>query len=278
MSLHRPRASLLRGDAAVSLSPEDASWTYSGLHVFQLGPGDEKSLHLPGDEVVLVPLRGSFHLSSEVLSVTLAGRDDLFHELTDRVYLPPDVSFTLGSDAGGEIAVCTARVETGGAPAHLAAADTSVEVRGAGQATRQINGLWPADVDGPEKVIVVEVLTPAGNWSSYPPHKHDEWGDGEVPLEEVYYFRIAGENGFGVHRTYTTDGEIDETVTVRDGDVFLIPRGYHGPCVAAPGYDMYYLNVMGGPERDWLICNDPAHDWVLAEWESVPPDPRLPRA
>jgi 5-deoxy-glucuronate isomerase len=124
--------------------------------------------------------------------------------------------------------------------------------------------------------MVVEVLTPAGNWSSYPPHKHDEWAEGEVPLEEIYYYRIDGEGGFGIHRTYTTDGSLDETVVVGDGDVFLVPRGYHGPCVAAPGYDMYYLNVMAGPQRHWLITTDPDHHWLWRAWETEKVDPRLP--
>jgi 5-deoxy-glucuronate isomerase len=152
----------------------------------------------------------------------------------------------------------------------------SIEVRGAGQATRVVNGLLSADVPGPQRLIVVEVITPAGNWSSYPPHKHDTWSDGEVPMEEIYYYEIAGDEGFGFHRTYTTDRGIDQTVTVRNEDVFLVPRGYHGPCVAAPGYDMYYLNVMAGPDpqRRWLICNDPAHAWVMGEWSATEPDPR----
>jgi len=154
----------------------------------------------------------------------------------------------------------------------------SVDLRGAGNASRQINRLLPADVEGPHRLIVVEVLTPAGNWSSYPPHEHDQLGDDEVPLEEIYYFVVVGENGFALHRTYTADGEIDETVTVRDDDVFLIPCGYYGPCVAAPGYDLYYLNVMAGPApgRRWLICNDPAHAWVIKTWPDQKPDPSLP--
>lgn len=126
--------------------------------------------------------------------------------------------------------------------------------------------------------MVVEVLTPAGNWSSYPPHKHDDPGGGEVVLEEIYYFRIDGQGGFGHHRTYTLDGDIDETVTIHDGDVFLVPRGFHGPCAAAPGYDMYYLNVMAGPneERAWRTSTDPAHEWLWEVWAQDPPDPRRP--
>ena len=126
--------------------------------------------------------------------------------------------------------------------------------------------------------MCVELLTPDGNWSSYPPHKHDDSPECPVNNEEIYYFRIAPAAGFGLHRLYTSDGQIDETVEVRDGDVFLIPRGYHGPCVAAPGYTMYYLNVLAGsgPGRSMAFCDDPAHHWVRDSWEGMATDPRCP--
>jgi 5-deoxy-glucuronate isomerase len=273
---HRPAGTLTGGPDPIRLDPDRAGWAYSGLHVLELGPGESRTLELPADEAVVVPLKGSFTVTSEVMDVDLEGRSTVFGDLTDRVYLPTGVGFTVSSSEGGEVAVATARAEGPGETAYLSASETSVELRGAGQASRQINGLWTADVPGPQRLIVVEVLTPAGNWSSFPPHKHDEMRDGEVPLEEIYYFRIEGESGFGFHRTYTADRHHDETVTVGDGDVYLIPRGYHGPCVAAPGHDMYYLNVMAGPARDWLIYNDPEHDWILGEWEGLELDPRLP--
>lgn len=276
MSWYRPAGSLADNRDPIALHPGIAGWEYSGLRVITLATNETRQLHFPEDEVVLVPLTGTFEIRSKPLTASLAGRKSVFTELTDRIYLPPDVPFEVVAPRGGELAVATARVATGGEPRYVPAAQTSVELRGAGQASRQINGLYPADMTGPEKIIVVEVLTPAGNWSSYPPHKHDEWGDGEVPLEEIYYFRIDGDSGFGVHRTYTSDGDVDETVAVSDGDVYLIPRGFHGPCVAAPGYSMYYLNVMAGPERAWLICTDPSHEWVLEEWKDVAMDPRLP--
>lgn len=276
MSWHRPAGALAHAGDPVALDPATAGWEYSGLRVLAMEAGESRRLHFPEDELVVVPLAGSFEISSEALTQALAGRSSVFSELTDRAYLPADTPFEISSPAGGEVALATARAAPGPDSRYIPAAETTVELRGAGQASRQINGLYSADIDGPERIIVVEVLTPAGNWSSYPPHKHDEWGDGEVPLEEVYYFRILGPAGFGIHRTYTKDGAVDETVTVTDGDVFLIPRGFHGPCVAAPGYAMYYLNVMAGPERAWLICTDPDHEWVLEEWKDVPLDPRLP--
>ena len=155
--------------------------------------------------------------------------------------------------------MATARCATKRPPRYGPAEAVPVELRGAGQSTRQVTNFFSPDVwSDAEELMCVEVLTPDGNWSSYPPHKHDDSAECTAQNEEIYYFRIgrAGEtdyaqDGFGLHRLYTGttgDGAIDETVEVRDGDVFLIPRGYHGPCVAAPGYTMYYLNVLAGPD------------------------------
>jgi 5-deoxy-glucuronate isomerase len=184
------------------------------------------------------------------------------------------------------VALPSARATRRFDPAYVAAAAVPVEVRGAGQATRQVtNFMAPEVFDGADKLMCVEVLTPDGNWSSYPPHKHDGTDGCPATNEEIYYFRIGrtgttacSAEGFALHRTYTADGDIDETVTVRDGDVFLIPRGYHGPCIAAPGYPLYYLNVLAGPddERTMAFCDDPAHHWVRSEWESMALDPRCP--
>jgi 5-deoxy-glucuronate isomerase len=161
-----------------------------------------------------------------------------------------------------------------------------VELRGAGQATRQVtNFLAPGAFDAVDRLIAVEVLTPDANWSSYPPHKHDDTPGSLANNEEIYYFRVgkagsvetSGE-GFAVHRTYTADGSIDETVVVRDGDAFLVPRGYHGPCVAAPGYPLYYLNVMAGPnpERTMAVVDDPPYAWIRDSWDGQAIDPRCP--
>jgi 5-deoxy-glucuronate isomerase len=128
--------------------------------------------------------------------------------------------------------------------------------------------------------MVVEVLTPGGNWSSYPPHKHDEQRDDEAELEEIYYFEVNGHGGLGYQRVYSSgpDRQIDLLAEVGSGDVVLVPYGYHGPSMAAPGYDLYYLNVMAGPaeERIWRFCDDPAHAWVRGTWEAQAVDPRLP--
>ena len=224
------------------------------MMVVELGPGESRRIELGETEAAVVPLQGSCLVEAGDDRFTLEGRAGVFSGATDLCFVPLGSDITVSSAGGGRFCVATSR------------------------ATRQINNLLTADVAGPDRLLVVEVITPAGNWSSYPPHKHDELTDDETPLEEIYYFEIERPGGFGFHRTYTSDGDIDETVTVRTGDVFLVPRGYHGPCVAAPGYHMYYLNVMAGPEpgRQWLTCTDPAYEWLWKSWTEEPPDPRLP--
>jgi 5-deoxy-glucuronate isomerase len=167
-----------------------------------------------------------------------------------------------------------------------------VELRGAGQASRQVNNFCAPEAFECDKLIAVEVLTPGGNWSSYPPHKHDQARDGqEAELEEIYYFQVRDndgndgndgndkQTGLAYQRVYgTKDRPIDVLAEVGTGDAVLIPHGWHGPSMAAPGYDLYYLNVMAGPapERKWLFCDDPAHAWVRGTWGSQEVDPRLP--
>lgn len=277
-TLFHPAGTLARDPDPVRLTAEEAGWSYCGLHILEIEPGDTRSVELTGVEAAVIPLIGDCAVDGPGFSFELTGRKSVFTGIPDVAYITAGSIVELGSDGGGRFAMATAAAEEIRPSFKVEAAAVSIELRGAGQASRQINGLLPADLPGPERLIVVEVLTPAGNWSSYPPHKHDEWGEGEVPIEEIYYFEIDQETGFGMHRTYTTDSEIDETVTVRSGDVFLIPRGYHGPCVAAPGYDMYYLNVMAGPDqsRRWLISTDPDHAWLWEAWEGTDPDPRLP--
>ncbi len=281
--LFRPAGSLSDGPDPLLITPERAGWRYSGLRVLRLSADEQRTIDLGPMEGGVLTLTGACDVSVAGETFQMEGRDDVFSGVSDFVYLPLGAVAVVTATRSGEFAIPMA-VATRHHPArHVRVADIPVEVRGAGQATRQINNFASADAfDGADKLIAVEVITPAGNWSSYPPHKHDEHTDAEVPLEEIYYFRIdnragSGE-GFGFHRTYTTDHEIDATVTVRDGDAFLIPRGFHGPCVAAPGYHMYYLNVMAGPleERVWRICDDPAHAWVKEDWTTQAADSRLP--
>ncbi|HJQ95776.1 MAG TPA: 5-deoxy-glucuronate isomerase [Acidimicrobiia bacterium] len=273
MTWHRPAESI----ANQPISPETAGWTYTGLALYHLEPNATIDIVLAGDECVLVPLVGSLRVTANDKTFELVGRPDVFAGPTDLCYLPPGPGATISSPAGGEVAVCTARSERGGPPVYYPAESVAIEIRGAGDGTRQVNHLLGADVVGPERLIVVEVITPDGNWSSYPPHKHDEATESECPLEEIYYFRFNRPGAFGLHRAYTANREIDETVAVHHGDAFLVPRGYHGPSAAAPGYPMYYLNVMAGPDpRAWQVSTDADHSWLWELWATEAPDRRLP--
>ncbi|MGH2529825.1 MAG: 5-deoxy-glucuronate isomerase [Actinomycetota bacterium] len=275
--LFRPAGTLAEGPDPVALTPEGAGWGFSALRVVALSPGEDRAIALEGFEAAVLPLSGSCRVEVGSHSFELDGRRDVFSRVSDFAYLPAGSEARISSSTGGEFALPSARATRRLEPVYVPAGAVRVEVRGGGVATRQVNNFMSADAFEAEKLIAVEVLTPEGNWSSFPPHKHDEHSEREVPLEEIYYFRIRGAAGFGFHRTYTLDGMIDATVTVRDGDVFLIPRGYHGPCIAMPGHPMYYLNVMAGPaERAWRVCLDPAHEWLAELLGAVGPDPRCP--
>jgi 5-deoxy-glucuronate isomerase len=287
MTLHRPHGSLADGVDPVALSADDAGWSFTGLRVLSLAPGVERSIATGGSEACLLPL------SATALTVwcdgdqfSLAGRTSVFARVTDFAYLPRDATMTIESESGGEVAIATARCERRLAPRYGPAEDVSVETRGAGPATRQVTNFMSPEVwEHADKLMCVELLTPDGNWSSYPPHRHDDSPECPVNNEEIYYFRIGragtagfSTDGFGMHRTYTPDGSIDEIVVVGDGDVFLVPRGYHGPCIAAPGYTMYYLNVLAGTggDRSMAFCDDPTHHWVRDSWTGMATDPRIP--
>jgi 5-deoxy-glucuronate isomerase len=278
LQLHLPAGSTADGGDPVRVTPEAAGWTYAGLRVLHLRPGETRTIDTAGDEMIVLPLAGSFEVRCVGRRFALQGRTSVFDRVTDFAYAPPGSRVEIGSAAGGEVALPSARAETAREPAYGAAEGVPVEVRGAGDATRQVTNFCAPGAFDTARLTAVEVLTPAGNWSSYPPHKHDQAREGEAVLEEIYYFRLAGPRGFGFHRTYAADGSFDVTVTVGDGDVFLVPRGYHGPCVATPDHDMYYLNVLAGPgaERSMAFCDDPAHHWVRDTWGGRPTDRRVP--
>jgi 5-deoxy-glucuronate isomerase len=266
-----------------AITPENAGWTYSGLEVLDLGPGESSSFPTGDAELLVLPLSGSCTVTVDDETFELEGRDSVFSRVSDFVYAPRDARVAVSTVAGGRFALPSARCGNRLSPRYGPAEGVPVELRGAGQASRQVNNFCtPEGFPYADRLIACEVLTPAGNWSSYPPHKHDEDRPGECVLEEIYYFEIAaGPSGPGVgyQRVYGTDERpIDVLEEVRTGDTVLIPHGWHGPSMAAPGYDMYYLNVMAGPspERAWLICDDPAHSWVRATWTRQQTDPRLP--
>jgi 5-deoxy-glucuronate isomerase len=280
MKLHLPRGSTADGPWALQVTPELAGWGYSGLRVLELAPGAAHSFASGPDELLVLPLQGGCVVECGSRRFELAGRDGVFAAVTDFAYVPRDAEVRVASAGGGRFALPSARAGARLEPAYGPAEAVPVELRGAGQASRQVNNFCAPEAFPADKLIAVEVLTPGGNWSSYPPHKHDQRREGEVELEEIYYFEVAGDGGLAYQRVYSSgpDRRIDVLAEVSSGDVVLIPHGYHGPSMAAPGYDLYYLNVMAGPaeERAWRFCDDPAHAWVRGTWEDQAVDPRLP--
>ena len=285
--LHLPSGTADDDGDSVLVTPESAGWSLCGLRVVRLAAGQARTLDTGSDEVAVLPLSGGEStVEVDGRTFTLEGRRSVFARVTDWAYVPTEAAVRLSSARGCELALASARATRRLEPAYVEAAHVEVEIRGAGPATRQVtNFLTPEVFAGADKLICCELLTPDGNWSSYPPHKHDDTEGSPVWNEEIYYFRIGrggtvdfAPEGYGLHRTYSLDGSIDETITVRDGDVFLVPRGYHGPCAAAPGYPMYYLNVMAGPApgRVLAFADDPAHHWIRDSWSSLGVDPRVP--
>jgi len=287
-----PAGTATDGADALVLTPANAGWTYCGLRVATLAPGEPRTFDTGDSELFVLPLSATqLTVTVEGEQFEVAGRTTVFARVTDFVYVGRDSSFTVVSESGGDVALPSARCDRALPARYGAADDVAIEIRGAGPATRQVTNFGSPDTwEHADKLMCVELLTPDGNWSSYPPHKHDDSPECPVNNEELYYFRIGraggteyAPDGFGLHRTYTGDAvapelRVDDNLTVRDGDAYVIPRGYHGPCVAAPGYTMYYLNVLAGPggERSMAFCDDPAHHWVRASWEGMPTDPRCP--
>lgn len=281
-SHHLPAAALAEPPFDAVVTPALAGWTYSGLRTLTLAPGHEVTVDSGDSELLVLSLGGSCRVTVGDTTLDVAGRASVFDGPSDFVYVPRGATATIASDAGGRFALPSAVCEQVLPFRHCPADAVPVELRGAGQASRQVNNFCTPGVFDTDKLIACEVLTPGGNWSSYPPHKHDKPRDGESELEEIYYFEVAdGPAGPGLayQRVYGHPGaDIDVLAEVRSGDVVLIPHGWHGPSMAAPGYDLYYLNVMAGPadERAWLICDDPAHAWVRDTWPGQPTDSRLP--
>ncbi|WP_053227003.1 5-deoxy-glucuronate isomerase [Solirubrobacter soli] len=264
---------------AVDITPESAGWGFSGLRVLELAPGQTHAFDTGADELIVLPLNGGCTVTVDEQAYTLLGRDDVFSGVTDFLYVPHDAHVEVASPGGGRFAIPSSRTDRRLEVRYVPAEDVPIEVRGAGHATRQVNNFCAPDAFEADRLIAVEVLTPGGNWSSYPPHKHDEDIPGvETALEEIYYFEVA-DGGFGYQRVYGSGPgrEIDITAEVRSGDTIVMPHGYHGPSMAAPGYDLYYLNVMAGPgERAWRFTDDPAHAWIRSSWADQALDPRVP--
>jgi 5-deoxy-glucuronate isomerase len=236
-----------------AVTPASAGWTYVGFEV-ATAPLERDT---GTDEHCIVVLSGTVSVNDWG---DLGGRTDPWSGLPDAVYLPPGMHYTIAGD--GEVGIGTAPASEGAPARVLPGSAIAVETRGSGNHERTIRPILMGD-EAADSLLVCEVLTPAGHWSSYPPHKHDRDAlPEESYLEETYYHRIDPPTGFALQRVYTGDGNLDETLAVRDRDVVLVPRGYH-TVSAPPGYAVYYLNVMAGPVREWAIANDPDHEWML---------------
>ena len=262
------------GREIVDVTPERAGWTHVGFRAIRLAAGETEAVDTGERELCLVVLTGTVDVSVDGQRFESLGlRDSVFDDIAPAaVYVPvgQQVSITACRDA--ELALCTAPGDD--TPRTVRCIDPATmrkSVRGQGSNTRYICDILPHDDPTAAHLLVVEVLTPAGHSSSYPPHKHDaETPPTETLLEETYYHRLNPPQGFAFQRVYTDDRSLDEACAVENHDVVMVPRGYH-PVVAPHGYDLYYLNVMAGPNRFWVFRNDPAHEWMLAPSASTTP-------
>ena len=259
------------------VDPSLASWRYLSFRVERLRDGERVSQRTDGEEIALVPLGGRCAVESAGERWELGERSSVFDGMPWALYLPRDTEYTLSALGDVEVAVSGALADERLEPRLVRPNEVEIEVRGSGNATRQINHIIKPEFPA-QRLLVVEVFTPAGNWSSYPPHKHDEdHPPGEVVLEEVYYYRTQTEppGAFAVQRLYSPQHGTDLTETVRDGDIMLVPHGYH-TTAAAHGYDLYYLNGLAGDRRSMAAADDPALAWIRPAWADLEPDARVP--
>jgi 5-deoxy-glucuronate isomerase len=246
------------------ITAASANWGYVGFGLYRLRAGESVGEQTGDREAIIVLVEGRAELTID---------DQGFGELGDRLdvferspphclYVPNGSDWTARATTDCTLAVCTAPGKGGHSAQLLGPVGIELEERGKSTNTRYINNIAMEGRDVADSLLVTEVFTPAGHWSSYPPHRHDEDDFPNMTyLEETYYHRLNPAQGFGVQRVWTEDGALDETMAVSNHDVVLVPKGHH-PCAAPYGYDMYYLNVMAGPLRKWRFNNHPDHDWI----------------
>ncbi|MBM3520266.1 MAG: 5-deoxy-glucuronate isomerase [Alphaproteobacteria bacterium] len=247
----------------IHVTPQSAGWTYVGFDLWRLGPGERADGFHPGREVCLVFVAGRGTVRAGEMELGLLGeRSSPFASKPWSAYVPANTPWSVEAEGDVTLAVCSAPGDGKLPPRVIPPQTLHQEVRGKGSNTRHVTNILP-EWEAAESLLVVEVITPAGNTSSYPPHRHDR---DDLPreslLEETYYHRLNPPQGFGFQRVYTDDRALDVAMAVEDGDVTLVPRGYH-PCATVHGYDLYYLNVMAGPQRTWKFHNAPEHEWLL---------------
>jgi 5-deoxy-glucuronate isomerase len=253
---------------------ESFGYEYLSFEVRKLAQGQRYEGQTHGNELAIVVLGGLCSVETPQESwPSVGGRTSVFTGMPHALYLPVSTQFSVSAVTDCELAFCYCRAEEHH-PARLITPDqVRLEIRGGGNATRQINHILTPEFPA-HRLLVVEVFTPAGNWSSYPPHKHDVHNPpAEVDLEEIYYYRLDRPEGYAIQRVYTADRRIDQTLCVRDGELVLIPEGYH-PVVAAHGYNVYYLNALAGSARSMAASDDPDYAWVRGDWREQ--DPRVP--
>ena len=262
-----------QGGEMVAFTRQEAGWEWMSFAVTRLLPGQTKEARTSGEEMVLLWLGGRCTADWGAGRESVGGREDVFDGLPYALYLPDDHRVTIKAETVCEIAECRVPSKAMLEPFLVKPADVASNLRGGENASRQIveviGSSFPAD-----KLVVFEVYTPGGNWSSYPPHKHDvHQPPQEVDLDEIYYYRMRNGRGFALQNLYPADRSRDALVKVGDGDVVLVRDGYH-PVVAGPGYDTYYLNFLAGTSRTMTVTEDPEHVWLRSTWKQT--DPRLP--
>jgi 5-deoxy-glucuronate isomerase len=246
------------------VTPRIAGWDYVGFELHRLKPGQTASAPTGSQEACLVFVTGKGEATADGEDFGVLGeRMSPFDGKPWSLYVPQDSDWSVTAETDLELAVCLAPGLGKGLPARVIGPDdVKQEVRGKGTNTRYVTNILP-EGEPADSLLVVEVITPGGHTSSYPPHKHDQDNlPAESYLEETYYHRLNPPQGFAFQRVYTDDRSLDEAMAVEDGDIVMVPRGYH-PCAACHGYDLYYLNVMAGPKRTWKFHNAPEHEWLM---------------
>jgi 5-deoxy-glucuronate isomerase len=263
----------LQSGELLHLPRQQARWDWMSFFIRRVQPGDMFRATTAGEEAVFVILGGTCTADWGKGASSIGKRKNVFDGFPFALYLPAGNAVAFTAETVCEIAECRAPSEARLEPQLITPSDVVSSLRGGGNASRQI-----IDIIGPgfpaDKLMVIEVYTPGGNWSSYPPHKHDVHNPpGEVDLDEIYYYRIPQPGGFALQHLYSGKHAGEQTLKARDGDTVLVHSGYH-PVVAGPGYDVYYLNFLAGSSRALAVTEDPNHVWIRSTWNDT--DPRLP--
>lgn len=258
----------------LSFTRQQAQWEWMSMSARRLNPGEMYEATTKGEEAAFVILGGRCTADWGNSEQAIGGRKNVFDGLPYCLYLPAGSEVRFKAETVCEIAECRAPSEAKLEPRLITPKDVTTSLRGGGNASRQIVDIVRPDFPA-DKLVIIEVYTPGGNWSSYPPHKHDVHNPpNEVDLDEIYYYRMdRPEEGFALQRLYSPDQSSDVTLRAGDGDAVLVHSGFH-PVVAGPGYNVYYLNFLAGTSRTLAVTEDPRHIWLKSTWHET--DPRLP--